>query len=384
MWTYSGNGQNRALAAYDASGSLAARQDAPRDSFFQPLRSPSGDQILVVGADRITAYSAADGKPQRTYDRRAGGFVASAFSADGHWLALLLSGPPEVQLIDLRAGTSQKMPVGHDPNANLPGLSGQIANVVWGTLVFGQDPDRFYALTDWAGPVRLTTFAVVGGKLEQRATALEGEGGRKFPTCAGPAVAGRVIGEKTLVTFCWFDGTVAFFDLATLTSPGVVKPEMKNPFWLSPIFTPDGQLLYLHQWPAFGDVMQVVDIATRRVVGPLPTPTKLGDPGPFSWLFPVAYAGGTSSTMPISPDGSKLYSATSDGVVVLRVPDLKPIAKLAPGIPTDEVWISGDGRTVYATADGGKKLVVLRDDGSFQKIVPIEGTIGGFVSTERS
>jgi hypothetical protein len=32
--------------------------------------------------------------------------------------------------------------------------------------------------------------------------------------------------------------------------------------------------------------------------------------------------------VPVSPDGLKLSLATDDGVMVLRIPDLKPIAKL--------------------------------------------------------
>jgi hypothetical protein len=175
---------------------------------------------------------------------------------------------------------------------------------------------------------------------------------------------------------------VSLFDLKTLTSFGVVRSDQKNPFWLSPIFTPDGQLLYLHQSPGFGDQMQVIDLASQKILGPLPTPTKLGDSGPFSWLMPVAYAGGVASTQPISPDGLRLYSDTSDGIVVLRVPDLKPIAKLAAGTPINEIWISGDGRTVYASAGDRKSLIIAKDDGTGVKTVPLPVEIGGFIASE--
>ena len=78
----------------------------------------------------------------------------------------------------------------------------------------------------------------------------------------------------------------------------------------------------------------------------------------------------------------KFYSATNDGVMVLRVPDLKPLAKLAPGLKTGEVWISGDGRTIYATSDDGKRIVVVQSDGSAQKSVLLPSQAGGFVASE--
>src|SRR5207302_10452336 len=129
------------------------------------------------------------------------------------------------------------------------------------------------------------------------------------------------------------------------------------------IFTPDGRLLYLHQSPGFGDTMQVVDLTQRRLLGPVPTPTELGKTGPFGGLITNAHAGWVASTVPLSPDGLILYSATDDGVMALRVPDLKPIAKLAPGVGTQEVWVSGDGHTVYATTADGSRLLLMRDSG---------------------
>jgi hypothetical protein len=38
-----------------------------------------------------------------------------------------------------------------------------------------------------------------------------------------------------------------------------------------------------------------------------------------------------ASTVPVSPAGLELHAATSDGVMVLRIPDIKPLAKLAAG-----------------------------------------------------
>ena len=48
----------------------------------------------------------------------------------------------------------------------------------------------------------------------------------------------------------------------------------------------------------------------------------------------------------------------------------------------NEVWISGDGKTVYAT-DGGKGILVMREDGSGQPItVTLPVQVGGFFASE--
>jgi WD40 repeat protein len=385
LWTFMPD-RKQSLIGVDPTGAIVAQLD---DSIFTResgiSRSADGTTLFLTTPTEIRAYSALDGKPQRTYAKPIGAVVSTVSSADGRWLAMLTSGPDaKVQVTDLRTGVSQTLPAAHDPNAMLPGMGGQISSVVWGTLAFAPDSLRLYALVDWGGPPRVTSFSLANDKLTQIATAVDGVDGRQFPSCAGPAVATKVLPTDELVVFCHYDGAVTIFDLTklTLARNGVVKPSQKNPFWLSPIFTPDGQLLYLHQSPGFGDVMQVVDLATRKILGPVPTPTRLADPGPFSWLMPIAYAGGTASTQPISPDGLTLYSASDSGLLVLRVPDLKLLRTIAAGVRFGEVWVSGDGRTLYATSDNGKRLLVMRQDGTAKAVAPT-GDIGGFVASER-
>lgn len=384
FWTFMQPNNKRALVGVDSGGAIVASFDdamlAPTIGFW---RSADGASIYLATRDRITAYSALTGKEDRSYTKTAGGIVASAFSPDGRWLALLTPAPePRIDLLDLRSGIWQSEPASHDPNAQLPGMGGNIASVVWATLAFA-DSAHLYLLMDWGGPMRLTSYLIAADKLTQVATAVHGQDGRQFSSCAGPAVATKVVADgEVLVVFCHYDGAVSFFGLTKLTSLGVVQSGQKNPFWLSPIFTPDGQLLYLHNPPDFGDAMQVIDLRTRAMLGPVPTPTKLGGPGPFSWLMPIAFAGGVASTQPISPDGLRLYSDTSDGIVVLRVPDLKPIAKLATGTPINEIWVSGDGRTVYAGGGDRKSLVIAKDDGTGVKTVPLPFEIGGFIASE--
>ncbi len=387
LWLQSQN-QQPYLIAVDPNGKVVVRLDQSADPYGD-WRSADGATVYALGTDQITGYSALDGSVQRTYSRAAGNVVGDTFSPDGRWLAVLvLNNGLQLQVIDLQTGSSQVLPVPHDPNASLPGTSCNpnpscADAAAWGFAVFSPDSTRLYTLTDWSGPVRLSAFSLASAKLVQTATVVDGQQGRKFATCGAPAMAAKVIDNgRTLVAFCHMDGAVWFFDLTNLTSSAVIQSKQDNPFWLSPIFTPDGQLLYLHQWPSFGDTMQVVDLTKRKLLGPVSTPTNPDQGGPFAWLITNAYAGGVASTVPISPDGLKLYSATNDGVMVLRIPDLKPIAKLAAGFNANEVWISGDGQTIYAVSDDGKTLLVMHADGSHQRSVSLPSLGGGFIASE--
>ena len=376
--------RSTALVGLDPSGRVVGRIDSATDPFVtRSFRSADGAQLLTVGDKVITAYSALDGRVQRTYPREpGGGVVDAAFSPDGHWFALIGSSA-YLQMIDLRSGVTQTTPLARDPNAHTPGLTVApgFTGLIWSTLVFAPDSKRLYTIVDWAGPVRITAFDVIATGLVQTASAVDGQGGKTFTGCGGPGLVAKVVGGgKTLVFFCHVDGVVEFVDLPSLTA-STVRAEMRNPFWLAPIFTPDGQLLYLHQYPSFGDLMQVVDLRSHVLLGPVPTPTKTDQPGPFSWLFPIAYAGGTPSTVPVSPDGLKLYAQASSGITVLRLPDLKPIAKLASGSSLNEVWISGDGKTVYAT-DNGRGLYVMPESGGTPIIVTLPDQVGGFIASE--
>ncbi len=335
-------------------------------------RSADGSSLVGVTDNAITLYSAADGLVQRTFARNPADPIADlAFSPDGRWLAFIGAGA-YVQVLELRTGLTQTTPLAH-PSAK--------TTVGGSTLVFSPDSKRLYTIIEWTGPW-LTAFDVTANGLVQTASAVDGQGGKTFPGCGGPGLAPKVVGNgQTLVMYCHVDASVGFIDLSTLTTIAIVQAEMKNPFWLAPIFTPDGQLLYLHQYPAFGDFMQVVDLRSRALVGPAPTPTKVEQPGLFGWLFATAYAGGTPSTVPLSPDGLKLYAQASGGITVLRVPDLKPIAKLAAGIDVNEVWISGDGKTVYAT-DSARDLYVMPDAGGAPITVKLPSLAGGFIASE--
>ncbi len=128
--------------------------------------------------------------------------------------------------------------------------------------------------------------------------------------------------------------------------------------------------------------MQVVDLVRRRMLGPVVMPTSSQQDGPFAGLVGDAYAGGIATTVPVSPDGLKLYSATDQGIMVLRIPDLKPLVTLAAGTRSNEVWVSGDGRTLYLSADDSSRLLVMREDGSGLRSISLPRGAGGFIAAE--
>jgi len=371
----SGSNGRGSYVGVDPTGKVIGTLPMSAGGYF---RSADGAHVVLVG-DEITAYSALDGKVERSYGNLgngklpAGSATAAAFSPDGRWMAIL-SSSAFVELLDLQTGSSSITAIS---GASLSGAgSGS-------TLLFSSDSRHLYTILNWSGPLRLTDFDVASSGLTQHASAVDGQNGKKLPACGGPGLTARVVTRtNTLVLFCYADATVSFVDLATMTAAAVVQGSMANPFWLAPIFTPDDQLLYLHQYAAFGDLMQVIDLATRTRLGPIPTPKQVGDPGPFAWLFPVAYAGGTASTIPVSPDGLKLYSVGTTGVMVLRVPDLKPLATLAPGIALNEVWVSGDGKTLYGTTDG-TTVYVIAEDGSQLAKVDLPNQAGTFLAADR-
>lgn len=363
----SAQGGTAELIGVDPTGAIVARMPWAEG---RPYRSADGTLIVVFADDHISTYSALDGAKQRTYPREpTGGVIDVAFSPDGRWMAFIGS-QAYVQVIDLRTGFAQTTPLARDPNAATPGMSGSFTGPIWSTLVFARDSARLYTIVDWGGPLRLTAFTVTPTGLVQTATAVSGTDGARLPTCSGPGLAPRVLADgRTLMAFCNYDGDVWLIDLATLTEIADVRTGQTNPFEQAPIFTLDGQLVYLRSQSK----LKVFDVRTRQVLGPVFAPKTTSDPGPFSWLFGQANAGYIAPTIPVSPDGTKLYWSGSGGIDVLRIPDLKLIAQLASGLDLNEVWVSGDGKTLYATGSKSE-LYVIPEGGGAPITVPVNGT----------
>jgi hypothetical protein len=86
--------------------------------------------------------------------------------------------------------------------------------------------------------------------------------------------------------------------------------------------------------------------------------------------------------MPVSPDGLKLYSVGTLGVTVLALPDLKPIARLASDVGLSEVWVSGDGKTLFGTTNG-KTILVIPENGGTPTKLDLADLAGYFISSDR-
>jgi hypothetical protein len=177
---------------------------------------------------------------------------------------------------------------------------------------------------------------------------------------------------------------VWFLDLNRLGTTSSVNSSARNPFSGSPLFTPDGRLLYLVD----GGSVEAIDLVTKRMSGPATIPRQVSDKTPLAWLVELlttqVEAGGIATTVPLSPDGLRFYAAQDLGVMVLQLPNLKPIGKLATGTHIGEVWISGDGQTIYATTGGTDRgaLLVLSADGGHQIRVELPDQPGGYIASE--
>jgi outer membrane protein assembly factor BamB len=370
--------------AYDPAGQLVARlgqSAAPGTAaeIYGFWRSSDGATIFTSDANALTTYAAVDGHLLHTYQHPVGSLLGNAFSRDGHYLTWLTfsSGQLRLDVLDLSTGTwVSRASVAHDSQASMPGYSGPPNS--WGMPVFGPDSVHLYAVTDWGGPVRISAFTLESGQLQRLGTQV-----LRGVSCAGPAMALKVIDAGgMLAAFCHFDGAVWLVDLKTLSVATVLHPRQSNPFWASPVFTGDGRLLYLLE----PGTAQVLDLDRRTVRGPFALPKTASDQSPLAALLnllatPVD-AGGVASTVPLSPDGLKLYVANPDGVMALRVPDLKPLAKLAPGLDANEVWVSGDGGTLYVTSADGRGLETIRADGTGVHRIDLPAIAGGFVASE--
>ncbi|HEY4844220.1 MAG TPA: hypothetical protein VII89_00870 [Candidatus Dormibacteraeota bacterium] len=381
-WLWLQTGQSSSLVAFDASGHQAARLTAAAAASFGPYgiwRSPDGALIFGADAGSVTAYSALDGHLVRTYQRSPGSIAGDAFSPDGRYLALLIFGADRLELEMINLGTGRvvgPLPVAHKPGASMPGMIG--SSSVWAATAFGPASDRLFTLSDWGDVPQITAYGVGDDALRSLGTAA-----LRIEPCGGPATTIKVVDAGArLAAFCHFTGAVWLIDLRTLGNAAVLHSNQTNPFAATPAYTPDGQLLYVLE----GTSVQVVDLHRQKLLGPVSISTTALRDNPLSALASLfvtdAEAGWVASTVPIAPDGLTLYLAGSDGILALRIPDLKVIGRLAPGLNINEVWISGDGRKLFATADDGHRLAVINADGGPTRSISLSATPGGFVSSE--
>jgi DNA-binding beta-propeller fold protein YncE len=182
---------------------------------------------------------------------------------------------------------------------------------------------------------------------------------------------------RTLVAFCPMDGRVSWFDLERMTVTKEIVVSQQNPFWTTPVFSPDGKTLYLDEGGT--GRLTVVDLTNRTIVRSM----RFAAAGmnPLAWLGSLvvipAYAGGIPRTAALSPDGTWLYAAGA-GVSLVRVPDLSVRGRWVPDVSVNSVWASPDGQTIYVLSRGDE-LHALRTDGSQVAKLGLPANTYGFI-----
>jgi DNA-binding beta-propeller fold protein YncE len=350
--------QGASLTGFDANGHIVATIDTS-----SALRSPDGNEIYVISGGSIQIYSASTGKLERTITRRGTGDTA-ALSPEGRYLVTLGGNPAAVEVIDLVAGRS----------ITLAQVGAAFTNTGLRFLLVAPQASRIFAFTDFWQHAQAAALSFDGSTLRIIGQASDGQQGHSLPSCDGMASENSVGGlperllpdGKTMVSFCPGEGLTSWVDLDRLTVTARVRVAETNPFWLSPVFSPDGSMLYVQE-PGTGRITSV-DLHRRKILRSetVNAPTALN---PLHWLadhvFPPAYAGGIPRTAVISADGNYLYvtggfgKPTGIGAVRLRDFSVAGEWKLEGG---GSLWLSADGRTLYALNNGGDQLSILHFD----------------------
>jgi WD40 repeat protein len=336
------------VTGVDPTGHVVGRISA-RDE----LRSPDGSRLYALIDGGVDVYSAVDGHKEQTIRLQSVSLGQAMLSADGRYLAVAGSSPSTLQLVDLSAGRSVASINVGSPAYGVPVIVGAQAQHVY---VVGATIARF-------------AFDGASLRVEQRTT------GHTL-ACDGLVVGGansagglpfRVLADgHTLVAFCPSDSRVTWFDLDTMTVTHEVVVGQNNPFWVSPVFSPDGNALYLHEGGT--GALHVIDLVHQKIVRS--TKVATADTNPLAWLRSLlvtdADAGHISRTVAVSPDGAWLYAVGAfrapGGVTLVHLPDLAVKGRWLPDVSLDSVWASADGQTIYLL-ENGDQLRILRTDG---------------------
>jgi len=349
------------VTGIDPSGHVVGQINA-----HDELRSPDGSHLYALVDGGLDVYSAVDGHKEQTIKLQPLTFGLPMLSADGHYFAVAGNSPSSLQLVDLSIGR-----VVASTNVGLPAFGVPV--------ILGEQAQHVYVV----GPT-IVKFAFDGStlRLEQSTTG-------HTVSCDGLVVGGgnsagglpfRVLADgRTLVAFCPSDGRVSWFDLVAMKVTHEVQIGQRNPFWVSPVFSPDGNTLYLHEGQT--GKLHAVDLIQRRIATSS-TNVATADSNTLAWLRSLlvtdASAGGIPRTAAVSPAGTWLYAVGGAGVALVHPPDLAVKGRWLADVSFDSVWASADGGTVYLLGPGDQ-LRVLRTDGSQVAKVTLPANSWGFI-----
>ena len=339
------------VTGIDPAGHVVGTINAPVE-----LRSPVGAHLYALSSGAVDVYSAVDGHREQTirlHAVRADVPSLPLLSPDGRYLTVTEGSPTTLEVVDLSLGRSL--------------ASIRVDSVAYGAAVIDAQAQHVYVM----GGSSLAKLSFDGATLrvEQQAAA---------PPCDGLSLGGgntsgglpfRLLADgRTFVAFCPGDGRVSWFDLVSMKLTHEVVVEHRNPFWVSPVFSVDGNTLYLHEGGT--GKLHAVDLLQQKIVKS--TKVAIADTNPLAWLRSLlvtdADAGGIPRTAALSPDGSWLYAigafGAPGGVSLVHLPDLSVKGRWLPEGLFTSVWVSADGQTIYLHTEGGNELRVLRTDGS--------------------
>jgi outer membrane protein assembly factor BamB len=358
--TYTGD----IVTGVDASGHVVGRINA-RDE----LRSPDGSHLYALADSGLDVYSAVDGHKEQTMRLSPVTFGQPMLSADGHYFAVVGNSPPTLQLVDLAAGRSVASINVGSPAYGAPiivGAQAQHVYVVGATVAkFAFDGTTLRLEQSATGHTMACDGLVVGG-----------------PNSAG-GLPFRVLADgRTLVAFCPGDGRVTWFDLVAMKVTHEVQIGQRNPFWVSPVFSADGKMLYLHEGGT--GQLHAIDLVQQKIIRS--TKVAAADTNPLAWLRSLlvtdADAGGIPRTAAVSPDGTWLYAVgifgAPGGLALVHLPDLAVKGRWLPTVGLNSVWVSADGQTIYLLG-ADDQLRVLRTDGSVIAKVALPANASDFI-----
>jgi hypothetical protein len=351
------------VTGIDPTGNVVGHINA-RDE----LRSPDGSHLYALVGAEVRVYRATDGQLESiiSVPLMAGGL--DMLGRDGRYLAVVAGS--RVQLVDLSDGRVTDAFDFGSPAYGVP-------------IIVGPQAQHLYVVGD-----SVTRLAFDGARLR-----VDGHSTGRAMSCNGLVLGGgnsagglpfRVLADgQTLVAFCPGDGRVTWFDLIAMKVTHEVVIAQRNPFWVSPVFSPDGNTLYLHEGGTGS--LHVIDLVRRTIV----KSTKVATAGtnPLAWLGSLlvtpAYAGGIDRTAAVSPDGTWLYAigdfGAPGGVALVHLPDLVVKGRWLPDVSLGSVWVSADGQTIYLLTQNGDELRVLRSDGSQVAKLSLPANTFGFI-----
>jgi hypothetical protein len=333
------------------------------------LRSTDGSHLYALTDGGVDVFSATDGHKEQTIRLQSVGFGVQMLSPDGRYLAVVRGTPSTLELVDLSIGRAV--------------ASSPIGSPAYGTpVIVGSQAQHVYVVGE-----TIAKFGFDGATLrvEQRTTghtlACNGLVAGSVNSTGG--LSFRVLADgRTLVAFCPTNGAVDWFDLVQMKLTHEVLVSQRNPFWMSPVFSQDGNTLYLHEGGT--GALHAVDLIHQTIAKS--TKVATADTNPLSWLGSILVmpvdAGAIERSAAASPDGNWLYAVGAfgapGGVALVHLPDLGVKGRWLPDASLWSVWVSADGRTIYVL-EKGDQLRVLRADGSQVAKLSLPANTFGFI-----